>query len=318
MIGRENTVAGVDLTTIRVDQARLLRQNALQSCLIVEGVIVFYALVIGFVASWQYAALWTLGASIMVLVSFIHSRIAVKGEITEENHRQYLFSHILVCATTGAVWAGFAIGLIEFDSSISIVFACFLATAITLGGILPSSEYRPGFIALATTDHLPLAVYILLAGSGPFRLLGLGMLMFYAFCMYASARSELDTRDSIVARNMTSLNQQLLQKNADIERAAEEKSRFLAATSHDLSQPLHAQGLLIQALKSRLTRPDQIDLLERIERSWQNQNSILRGLVDVTKLDNGVIIPRPRPFSFAVSLNSSTIACSSTTRSKGR
>lgn len=290
----QTSFISTDLDEIRADQARLLKKNALQSCFIVSGVSIFYAIWISFAGNWIYALSFAAAANLMVLVSFVHSRLAVRGDIIHSNYREYLYSHILVCSVTGMVWGAFAIGLIDFESSISLFIACFLSTSITLGGILPSSEYRPGFISLATFNLIPLAIYILFNGYGPQRLIGVGILIYFAFCMYASARSELDTREGITARNMKALTEQLVEKNAIIEKASAEKNRFLAATSHDLSQPLHAQGLLIHALKKKVSAEEQRDLLSRIEQTWRSQQQILQGLVDITRIDNGVIVPKQR------------------------
>ncbi|MEM9670370.1 MAG: ATP-binding protein [Pseudomonadota bacterium] len=297
------TTGNVDLAAIRVEQARLLRQGAVQSCMFVEGVALFYALMIGLSGHWGYASLWAFGSTAMVLVSFAHSRLAVTGEISAVNYQHYLSSHVIVCTITGLVWGGFAIALIDFDSAVSLFIACFMATAITLGGILPSSEYRPGFVALATANLIPLAGYILVWGEGTLRFIAVGILIYYAFCMYASARSEIDTRRGITAKTLNDLTQALLEKNAAIEKASEEKTRFLAATSHDMSQPLHAQGLFIRSLKKLISDPEQMDLLDKIERSWRNQSDILRGLVDVSKLDSGVIAPARRNMDLRAELN---------------
>ena len=293
-VSAQTSIISTALDEIRTDQARLLRKNALQSCLMVGGVSIFYAVWVGFAGNWIYAFSFAAAANFMVLVSYLHSRFAVRGEVNESNHRRYLYSHILVCSITGMVWGAFAIGFIDFESSISLFIACFLATSITLGGILPSSEYRPGFIALATFNLIPLAIYILFHGYGPQRLIGVGILLYFAFCMFASARSELDTREGITARKMKALTEQLVEKNAIIEKANAEKNRFLAATSHDLSQPLHAQGLLIHALKKKVSVEEHKDLLSKIEQTWRSQQQILQGLVDITRIDNGVIVPKSR------------------------
>lgn len=290
------SLATTDLDEIRTDQARLLKTNALQSCLIVGGVSIFYTVWIGAAVDLLYATAFTAATNFMILVSFLHSRIAVREPIGPGNYRRYLRTHTIVCSITGLVWGGFAIGLIDFDSSFSLFLACFLATSITLGGVLPSSEYRPGFVALASFNLIPVAIYIILNGQGSQKILGFGILIYFAFGMYASARSELDTQEGITARNLKSLTEQLVEKNAIIEKANQEKNRFLAATSHDLSQPLHAQGLLIHALKKKVVNPPERELIKKIEQTWRAQQNILQGLVDITRIDNGVIVAKPRVF----------------------
>lgn len=62
----------------------------------------------------------------------------------------------------------------------------------------------------------------------------------------------------------------------------------MAATAHDFSQPLHAQGYFIQALRDSLTEQKHLDLLDKIEMSWRNQGNLLQGIADISRLDSGI------------------------------
>ena len=73
------------------------------------------------------------------------------------------------------------------------------------------------------------------------------------------------------------------------ETASRDKSRFLAAASHDLRQPVQAMRLLVDALwKSELSK-DQQRLCRFIDESTQAIGSLLEALLDISKLDSGVI-----------------------------
>jgi len=67
------------------------------------------------------------------------------------------------------------------------------------------------------------------------------------------------------------------------------KSKFLAATSHDLRQPLHAMGLLLYSLKAMLEREPQKVLLSQVEQSHKTMEQLFNALLDVSKLDAGVV-----------------------------
>jgi signal transduction histidine kinase/CheY-like chemotaxis protein len=77
------------------------------------------------------------------------------------------------------------------------------------------------------------------------------------------------------------------------------KSRFLAAASHDLRQPLHALGLFVGALGDRIEaldagapgREELAALAARAGRSAESLRSLFDGVLDVTKLDAGAIEP---------------------------
>lgn len=83
------------------------------------------------------------------------------------------------------------------------------------------------------------------------------------------------------------------------EAAVMARSKFLAAASHDLRQPMHAMILLVEALKEKLrtTGGDPLRLTEHIETSAHSMESLLNILLDISKLDAGVVVARPECFA---------------------
>src|SRR5690606_31692399 len=64
------------------------------------------------------------------------------------------------------------------------------------------------------------------------------------------------------------------------------KTRFLAAASHDLLQPLNAARLFTSALRSHPAHDDEsARLSERIDSSLRAAEDLLDGLLDVSRLD---------------------------------
>lgn len=80
------------------------------------------------------------------------------------------------------------------------------------------------------------------------------------------------------------------------EAAVQAKSRFLAAASHDLRQPLHALILLVTALRERSLDPETRRLAEHIDASAAVMASLLNSLLDLSKLDAGVVQAQPACF----------------------
>lgn len=71
---------------------------------------------------------------------------------------------------------------------------------------------------------------------------------------------------------------------------SEEKTRFIAATSHDLRQPLHALSLYMEILdKSPANRADSKDLVKHAKASVTSLNELLIALLDISKLDAGAV-----------------------------
>jgi signal transduction histidine kinase len=69
------------------------------------------------------------------------------------------------------------------------------------------------------------------------------------------------------------------------------KTRFLAAAGHDLRQPLAAANLFIDALRFTETSPDQKQIIERLDQALSTFNGLLDALLNISKLDAGVIKP---------------------------
>ncbi|CCG07469.1 PAS domain-containing hybrid sensor histidine kinase/response regulator [Pararhodospirillum photometricum] len=75
----------------------------------------------------------------------------------------------------------------------------------------------------------------------------------------------------------------------EAERTSRAKTRFLAAASHDLRQPLQALAMFIAVLARRETDPRQAALIERIEKTTEALTGLLNTLLDISRLDAGLM-----------------------------
>ncbi len=79
--------------------------------------------------------------------------------------------------------------------------------------------------------------------------------------------------------------------SAEAERANRAKTRFLAAVSHDLAQPLNAAHLFTHALAQQLEHPQYRDAVDNIDGALGSAESLLAGLLDISRLDAGGMAP---------------------------
>ena len=77
------------------------------------------------------------------------------------------------------------------------------------------------------------------------------------------------------------------------------KTRFLAAASHDLRQPLSSALLFLEAIEGSSLPASDRGLLNKTKVALGSLNSLLGSLLDVTKLDSGMIDPHINHFSLA-------------------
>lgn len=97
----------------------------------------------------------------------------------------------------------------------------------------------------------------------------------------------------------------LARRTAEAEAANLAKSQYLAAASHDLRQPAHALSLYISAAKRIVSRlpADQVSQLEKVligmESSAQSQDALLNSILDISRIDAGVLRSNPEPLAVA-------------------
>ena len=102
-----------------------------------------------------------------------------------------------------------------------------------------------------------------------------------------NARTELEARVEQRTAELSAV-------NADLARAMADKTRFLAAASHDLIQPLHAARLFTAALDRAVGGHA---LAAKVDQSIVAAERLLRALLDISRLDSGGIVPVVEPFA---------------------
>ena len=128
---------------------------------------------------------------------------------------------------------------------------------------------------------------------------------FVATCNDVTARvrtaEALRDSDGQLRRAAETLEQRVAERTAELEASRAEaeaanlgKTRFIAAASHDLLQPLHAARLFTAAM---IDRDPRNDLGGKIDASLGAVESLLDALLDISKLDAGAFKPEKRAFA---------------------
>jgi signal transduction histidine kinase/CheY-like chemotaxis protein len=128
-------------------------------------------------------------------------------------------------------------------------------------------------------------------------------------------RIEVGTGDEVeaLAEQFNHMAAQLQESYADLERKVEErtqelelanqaKSRLFAAASHDLRQPMHALGLFIAQLRDKVASPDTLEIVEHAQASIEALGNLFDAMLDISKLDAGVLKPNLEDFPISVLL----------------
>jgi Na+/proline symporter/signal transduction histidine kinase len=114
------------------------------------------------------------------------------------------------------------------------------------------------------------------------------------------AKQELEARVEQRTRELTDALEAQRTAKLQAEAANIGKTRFVAAASHDLLQPLNAARLFVSALEARAAaHPELVELASRIDGSMRAAEELLKDLLDVAQLDIGVMRPDISTFPIA-------------------
>jgi signal transduction histidine kinase len=122
---------------------------------------------------------------------------------------------------------------------------------------------------------------------------------------------------SRLQESYATLERKVEERTHQLEEANQAKSRFLAAASHDLRQPLHALGLFVGQLHRRIRADERKHIVGRIEAALAAMNELFNALLDISKLDAGVLKPTLSEFPVERLLKRAETTFADAARQKG-
>ena len=122
---------------------------------------------------------------------------------------------------------------------------------------------------------------------------------------------------AMIAIENVRLFEALQARTRELGEANRAKSRFIAAASHDLRQPLHALGLFVDRLHGRVKAAERRAIVEQIDVAVGAMDELFNQLLDISKLDAGVLTPTISDFPIAHVLKRTESTFAATARKKG-
>ena len=121
------------------------------------------------------------------------------------------------------------------------------------------------------------------------------------WALVSAVRFHMDTHDAVIVvfvdiGEMKRKEDELSRARDDAERAIRAKSRFFAAASHDLRQPLQALALFTSALETHVATPTAQTILQSIKISLTTMEEMFDALLDISRLEAGVLRAAPEIF----------------------
>ena len=284
---------------IQVESVRTLYQQLPNSFVAAMGVTLYMV-----VTEWPYAKPATLGVWLALQAAaqihrFIIWRSYRRATLTAANANAWGLSYAIYMAGAGVVWGSCAFFFFRLDQPITQALTMCGLYGIS-GGSVPGNAYYPRalFAFVAVIFGL---VMIRMRQIGDFAHIALGTAsLFFALIMTMFCRVQHRTIVEGFAIRFENVELvaalQVEKQAAEAARARAEqanlaKSQFLAAASHDLRQPLHALGLFSASLEGISLDDEGREVVSRIQDNIGALESLFDALLDVSKLDAGVIQP---------------------------
>ncbi len=235
--------------------------------------------------SWVVVNLSLTFARVVLVKSF--QRVNPQGSTLVKWGLLFSFSSLL----SGVIWGQIAVLFMDTGDLINTLFSVLVIIGMASGSQVSLSTFLPAYFGFGVPTLLPLAVVLFNQPENTFVLIGYMAMVFIIASLAFSLIMNRNVSESIRLRfeNLDLLESLELQKDI-AEKANTDKSRFLAATSHDLRQPLHAMDLYLGALKNILSEQEQVELLNKGLQSSAALGELLAALMDVSRLDAGDVV----------------------------
>jgi signal transduction histidine kinase len=259
-------------------------------------------------------ALWAVAWSIAVLVGIAAGLSSPRGpDLPAASPGFGPWVRPLTTALRGLAW-GLGCALLMPAAIEPQAVALMLLLALQLVAAAAAGGHLPTLLAGCLPATIPPAVTILASGVPGSATLALAALAVTALIVAVgwrvgrriadgeSARLSLFAarRDlELQAAELTTERERAQAASRTAERALAERTRFLAAASHDLRQPVHAIGLFVGALKEEIHEGQARYLIDRLDRSMSGLDDLFNRLLDIARLDTGKITPTFSAFAIA-------------------
>ena len=221
-----------------------------------------------------------------------------------EGERVAVWAHryTLCVAAWGVLLGGTAAVMLPFAEPLGQVFLMILIASTGAGGVIAYVSHRPAMFAYLFPTLIPMGVSLIymaaIRQTFDYCLLSVAYVLAVVVLIgWGRIQAEVLRKSIEFGHRNAELVVELREKTAIAEQASLAKSKFFAAASHDLRQPLQALGLFAASMHGAGKDADEERRTGRILASVDALESLFDELLDISKLDAGYVVPVPAHFS---------------------
>jgi two-component system, sensor histidine kinase len=290
---------------ILVEQLRMIQTQTLSSSLIAGILCLIVTVVFIKRDAWVGIALWVAAVWFFVALLILVARNYQKSEHPLEDGPSVGYTLIALNSCFGLTWGSISFLALDNASSIQIAVLTSCLTGITAGGMAFMASLLPVYAGFSIFVIMPFVIKMLLRDDPTYQALGAAALLFTIALIIQGIKSSQAYRRMIELRfeNVDLVERLRLESNsaenarAEAVQANAAKSKFLAAASHDLRQPIHAQGLFLEVLSRGDLSVAQKDVLTKALAANTASTEMLNVLLDFSRIEAGVVQAHIRPMA---------------------
>ncbi len=284
---------------IRTECVRTLYRQIPNSMAAALGVTAYLVITL-----WRHVPRAWLGYFLLLqLASQIHRLLVLYGyrrsTLSLDNSELWARRYTFYMLGAGVVWGVAALLFLRPQNPLALVFTMCGLYGISGGAVSGNAYHPPALRAFVMPIFGAAFAQLLSLGSTEYVALGTAslfyMLILLLFCrvqnksVTESMQIRFENADLVVALQLEKASAEAARARA--EQADLAKSRFLAAASHDLRQPLHALSLFSATLRELELDTREREVVEQIYRNIDSLEELFDELLDISKLDAGYIRP---------------------------
>lgn len=255
--------------------------------------------------------LWFFFVILIKLIIYLFSRHFITTGIKESQSCRLTWGLIGLQGAMGGAWGALAWAALDSNDVMSSLLLLTVLAGVLGSVVARMSSILAVLVAFSTTMLLVMNAKIWLLHNPTYNVVG-ALAVLYVVIMFIHAITSYRTLRTVIDLRFenTALVGQL-QIEARIAAAAQReaenantaKSKFLAAASHDLRQPIHAQGLFLEVLARTEQTTHQKSLLASARAASEASSELLNALLDFSRIEAGVVEPQMQPFRLQPLLN---------------
>ena len=220
---------------------------------------------------------------------------------TAINDQHWCWLYASLSLMSGCAWG--LLSTLSMSEVSHFYLVLVLLSGVTTSAMMTSAVYLPASLVFVAAVGIPVLVTCLSHDDAEYQSMFYLAAVYLAFVLVFLRSTHRSLMESIRLRYENEHLMRQLRKEKEIANQAMEnaehenfaKSKFLAAASHDLRQPLHALGLLFDGLKLSRSENEKAALFNSVDRSIRSLSELLDGLLDISKLDAKAIEYTLRP-----------------------